>query len=112
MYRLSLIVEDVFRKFLPEATKAGIQLNLDFPDPTKKVKNPERLKASLEKNVDSALKRAKKGEVSIKVLKDRIEIFDSGTVLSLPAKSLLQASDRVKVSSRVGFGTKVTISLD
>lgn len=109
MYRLSLIINEVYNKYLPLATKAGIQLNLDFPDPTQKVKNPEKVKKDLEKHVDSALKRTLKGEVSIGVFKDRIEIKDSGTVLSEPAKTLLEMNEHIKVSSRVGFGTKVTI---
>ena len=112
MYRLSLIINEIYNKYLPLATKAGIQLNLDFPDTTTKVKNPEKIKKDLDEYVDSALKRAIKGEVSINVFKNRIEIKDSGTVLSAPAKNLLQFNEHIKVTSRVGFGTKVTIKFD
>lgn len=109
MYRLSLVINEVYNKYLPLATKAGVQLNLDFPDPTAKVKNPERIKKALDDNIDSALKRTLKGEVSINVFKDRVEVRDSGTVLSAPAKALLEINEHIKVSSKVGFGTKVTI---
>lgn len=109
MYRLSLIINEIYNKYLPLATKAGIQLNLDFPDPTTKVKNPEKVKKALDEYVDSALNRTIKGEVSINVFKNRIEIKDSGTVLSKPAKNLLEFNDHIKITSRVGFGTKVTI---
>lgn len=109
MYRLSLVINEVYNKYLPLATKAGVQLNLDFPDPTAKVKNPEKIKKALDDNIDSALKRTLKGEVSINVFKDRVEVRDSGTVLSAPAKALLEINEHIKVSSKVGFGTKVTI---
>ncbi|MBQ2660118.1 HAMP domain-containing histidine kinase [Candidatus Saccharibacteria bacterium] len=109
MYRLSLVINEIYNKYLPLATKAGISLNLDFPDSTMKVKNPEKLKKALDENLDSALKRTIKGEVSLNVFSDRIEIRDSGTVLSAPAKALLEMNEHIKVSSRVGFGTKVTI---
>ena len=109
MYRLSLVINEVYNKYLPLATKAGVQLNLDFPDPTAKVKNPEKIKKALDDNIDSALKRTLKGEVSINVFKDRVEVRDSGTVLSAPAKVLLEINEHIKVSSKVGFGTKVTI---
>ncbi len=109
MYRLSLIINEIYNKYLPLATNAGIQLNLDFPDTTTKVKNPEKVKKDLEEHLDSALKRTLKGEVSVNVFKNRIEIKDTGTVLSAPAKNLLQFNDHIKVTSRVGFGTKVTI---
>lgn len=109
MYRLSLVINEVYNKYLPLATKAGVQLNLDFPDPTAKVKNPEKIKKALDDNIDLALKRTLKGEVSINVFKDRVEVRDSGTVLSAPAKALLEINEHIKVSSKVGFGTKVTI---
>lgn len=109
MYRLSLVINEIYNKYLPLATKAGVQLNLDFPDPTAKISEPEKIKKALDKQVDSALKRAIKGEVSINVFKDRIEIRDSGTILSAPAKSLLEFNEHIKITSRVGFGTKVTI---
>lgn len=110
MYRLSLIINDIYNKYLPLATKAGIQLNLDFPDTTTKVKDPKRVKDDLEKQVGSAVKRTIKGEVSIQVSEGKIVIRDTGTVLSEPAKALLETSEHIKVTSRVGFGTRVTIS--
>ena len=110
MYRLSLVIDEIYNKYLPEAVKAGVQFNLDFPDRTTKIKDPEKIKKVLDVHVGSAMKRTKKGEISIFVSKNKIEIRDSGTVLSGPAKALLDASDHVKVTSRVGFGTKVLIS--
>ena len=111
MYRLSLVINEIYNKYLPLAERAGISLNLDFPDPTVKVKEPEKVKAHLDKHIDSALKRTIKGEISINVSRGKIILKDTGTVLSQPMIALL-TSEHVSVKSRVGFGTTVTISFD
>ncbi len=110
MYRLSLIISEVYNKYLPLAEKGRVALNLDFSDTTKTVDDPEAIKADLEKHLGSALDRSVSGEVSIAVESDAIIITDSGTTLSKPLCSLLSRG-RVNVTSRVGFGTTVRISL-
>lgn len=110
MYRLSLIISEVYNKYLPLAEKGRVALNLDFSDTTKTVDDPEAIKADLEKHLGSALDRSISGEVSIAVEPDAIIITDSGTTLSKPLCSLLSRG-RVNVTSRVGFGTTVRISL-
>lgn len=109
MYRLSLIIGEVYNKYLPLAEKSQITLNLDFPDATTTI-DDEQLQAELDQQLNSALKRAPRGEVSIKVTREAIIIHDSGTTLSMPACKLL-SHGRVLVKSRVGFGTDVYISL-
>lgn len=110
MYRLSFIINEIYQKYLPLAEQAGITLNLDFPDPTQKVKEPSRIKKHLNDHLDSAIKRNYKGEISVSVHKDKIVIKDTGTVLSKPTIALLENS-HVSIKSRVGFGTTVTILL-
>ncbi len=111
MYRLSLVISEVYNKYLPLAEKAGITLNLDFPDTTQEVKDPEKLKNELDKQLESALGRSIKGEITIEVKKGQIVIRDTGTVLSKPMCEILENSERITVTSRVGFGTKVVIDL-
>ena len=108
MYRLSLIINEIYNKYLPLAEKAGITLNLDFPDPTTKIKEPEKIKNKLDSHMKSALGRTVKGEIAISVYSDKIVISDTGTVLSKPMIAML-SSEKVSVKSRVGFGTTVTI---
>lgn len=110
MYRLSFVISEIYNKYLPLAEKAGISLNLDFPDTTQKIKEPSRVKKHLDTHVDSALKRTLKGEICIEVKKGCVIVRDTGTVLSKPMIEML-SNEHVKVSSRVGFGTTVTISL-
>lgn len=111
MYRLSFVIDEIYNKYLPLAEKAGISLNLDFPDPTIKIKEPSKIKAHLDKHVGAAFNRTIKSELSIHVARGKIIIKDDGTVLSKPMIALL-SSDRVSVKSKVGFGTTVTINLD
>lgn len=110
MYRLSFVISEIYNKYLPLAEKAGISLNLDFPDTTQKIKEPSRVKKHLDDSMDSALKRTIKGEIKIEVKKNHIIVRDTGTVLSKPMCELI-SGEHVKVVSRVGFGTTVTISL-
>ena len=110
MYRLSLIISEVYNKYLPLAEKGGISLNLDFSDTTKTVANPITIKEELDKHLSSALSRSERGEIGISVEQDAIVITDSGTIISKPICTLL-SKGRVSVSSRVGFGTTVRISL-
>ena len=51
MYRLSLVINEIYNKYLPEAMKAGISFNLDFPDTTLRIKSPSRVKKSLDEHV-------------------------------------------------------------
>ena len=111
MYRLSLIISEVYNKYLPLAEKAGVTLNLDFPDTTQEVKEPEKVKKELDEQIGSALKRTIKGEVAVEVKKGQIVIRDTGTVLSRPVCEMLSKNERISVTSRVGFGTKVIIRL-
>ncbi len=108
MYRLSLIISEIYNKYLPLAEKDGIILNLDFSDTTKEITDPERIKKFLDEHLDSTLKRSDKGEVTIGVDKDAITVTDSATTLSRTACALL-SNRYIDVVSRVGFGTTVKI---
>lgn len=110
MYRLSLIISEIYNKYLPLAEKEGIILNLDFSDTTKEITDPDRIKRYLDDNLSSTLKRSDRGEVTIGVDKTSITITDSATTLSHTACALL-SNRYIEVSSRVGFGTTVKIFL-
>ena len=110
MYRLSLIISEIYNKYLPLAEKDGVILNLDFSDTTKEIADPERVKQYLDKHLDSTLKRSDRGEVTISVDKGAIVITDSATTLSRAACALL-SNRYIEASSRVGFGTTIKIFL-
>lgn len=108
MYRLSLIISEIYNKYLPLAEKDGIILNLDFSDATKEIADPERVKKFLDEHLSSTLQRSDKGEVTIGVDKSAITITDSATTLSHAACALL-SNRYIDVTSHVGFGTTVKI---
>lgn len=108
MYRLSIIINEIYLKYLPLAAKAGLTLNLDFPDTTIQVQDGEKIKKDVEKTIRSALSKSIKGEITIAVSKGKIVITDTGTVLSKTLINMLE-NDHIEIKSRVGFGTVVTI---
>ena len=110
MYRLSLIISEVFNKYLPLADQAKVQLNLDFSDTTQQVAHPEAVKHDLDQQLSSALQHTVGGEISVAVTDRAITITDVATVLS-PAACALLSNRRVTVKSRTGFGTTITIQL-
>lgn len=110
MGKLSTVINELYQKYQPLASAAKIKLNLDIrSDET--VDDEKALSADLEKQLDSALKRAPQGQIKISVQDKKVTISDNGTILSKPICELL-SSDRVQVKSRVGFGTKVSINLN
>lgn len=111
MYRLSLIISEVYNKFLPLAEKNGIQLNLDLIDSDVVTEELTGIKDDVEKAISEAIGRSAQGEIAIQVNKKEIIISDTGTTLSRPVCTLLSGK-YIDVSSRVGFGTKVRISLE
>lgn len=111
MYRLSLIINEVYNKFLPLAEKNGIQLNLDLIDSDVVTEELTGIKDDVEKAISEAIGRSAQGEIAIQVNKKEIIISDTGTTLSRPVCALLSGK-YINVSSRVGFGTKVRISLE
>lgn len=110
MQRLSIVISEVYNKYLPFTSKNGIQLNLDFPDSTQEVEDSTAIKETLEQHLESAINRTNSGHINIAVGKDAIKITDSGTILSKPICRLL-SNGRIEVKSRVGFGTTATIFL-
>lgn len=110
MQRLSIVISEIYNKYLPLANQHGIQLNLDFPDSTLEINDSEAVKQALDNHLGSTLKRAEHGHITISVGKDAIKITDSGTILSKTICQLL-SKGHLTVKSRVGFGTTATISL-
>lgn len=108
MYRISAIIEDAFREFLPLAEKRRIGFDIDFPDPTIRISRPSIVRTPLFKQLPLAIERAQK-HVSFAVKKSEIIIRDDGIALTPAATKELSSNENVTVKSRVGFGTEVRI---
>lgn len=111
MHRLSSVIGEIYNKYLPLFENTQVQLNLDFPNTTQEVSDPEEVKANLDAQLQSALSRTKKGNITIAVRDHAIIISDSDTVLSKPVCALL-SNAHTEVKSRVGFGTTIKIKLN
>ncbi len=107
-------IHDLYNKVLPIAQNSGVELNLDYSDPSNLDIDVEtddpKLKAELEEELKNAITRTNSGSVKLKVSKGVVTISDTGTVLSRPLCEAL-SHGRVSVKSRVGFGTSIDISL-
>lgn len=107
-------IHSLYNKILPIAEKSGVELNLDYADPATVEIDVEaddpKLKAELEEEIKNAITRTNSGNIKIKVANGAVTISDTGTVLSRPLCESL-SHGRVKVKSRVGFGTSIDISL-
>lgn len=114
MFRLSLIINEIYNKYLPLAEKSNISLNLDFCDPTQTIDTPESIQDDLEKHLNSLIKNHRNGdrsEIKLSVRKNAITITDNQTILSKTLCNLL-SGEHITVKSRIGFGTTVTIPLN
>ena len=100
MYRLSLIISEVFNKYLPLADQAKVQLNLDFSDTTQQVAHPEAVKHDLDQQLSSALQHTVGGEISVAVTNRAITITDAATVLSPAASTDPQPAPKPQSRSR------------
>ena len=111
MYRLSVIIEEIYQKYAPLAERRGLRFNLDFPDLTRRIERPSSVRKPLEALMPGAVKRAER-EVSLMVAKDYIIVRDDGVALAPDAVcELSEGFENVSAKSRVGFGTEVKIRL-
>ncbi len=111
MERVSEVINNIYQKYLPIAKQFGITLDLDFPDITLTVHEKERIKESVDKHMRLAVDRSKNtknARIIIAVRPGKITITDNGTTFSKSTSELI-SSEHIKVKSRVGFGTTVTI---
>jgi len=109
MYRISAIIEDAFREYLPLAEKRRVGFDIDFPDPTLRVERPSVVRKPLFEQLPLAIKRANR-RVSLAVTRTGVLIRDDGVALSPASAKELSSDENVTVKSRVGFGTEVRIS--
>lgn len=108
MERIADTINKIYQKYLPIVKRLGVSLDIDFPDTTLTIGEKSRIEKELDKSVKNAVSRARGGRITIAVRPSKIVVTDDGTTLSKAACELL-SSDHVKVKSRVGFGTTVTI---
>ena len=108
MEKISGIVSDLCKSYLPKIKAVGISFDLDFPDTTITVENKKQVKDNLEKSIKSAIKRSKDGSIKLTVKTGEIILEDTGTIIDKATCKKL-TTEHFIVKSRVGFGTTFTI---
>ncbi len=108
MEKISEVVSDLCKSYLPKIRAVGITFDIDFPDTTITVENKKEIKEHLEKSMKSAIKRSKNGSIKLSVKKGEIKLEDTGTIIDKATCKKL-TSEHFIVKSRVGFGTTFTI---
>lgn len=108
MERISETINKIYQKYLPIVKKMGITLDIDFPDTTLTIRERARVERDLDKTLKNAVERTKHGRIIVAVRPGQITVSDNGTILSKTTCDLL-STEHIKVKSRVGFGTTVTI---
>jgi len=110
MKRLSLLISDVYNKYLPVSEDQKVELNLNITSLDSEVKDADEVQAHLDEQLHHLLKKSRRhGVISIGVQDDYIILRDSETILS-PLICRTLSHGRVEVKSRVGFGTTIYIS--
>lgn len=108
MERINETINKIYLKYSVVAKKNGTTLDIDFPDVTLTVDNKERIEKALEKAIKDAIKRSRGGKITIAVRKGKITVSDDGKTLNKIDQEKM-SSEFVKIKSRIGFGTSVTI---
>lgn len=108
MGKISEIVSDILKNYLPKIKAVGISFDLDFPDTTIAVDSVENIKKGIEKGLKISIKHSKKGCVKLTIKKDEVILSDTGLVIDKTTCKKL-STEHFVVKSRVGFGTTFTI---
>lgn len=109
MKRLSILISDIYNKYLPLSKNQHIELNLGVIDSDSEVIDAEEVEAHLDEQLQQLLKKSRNhGAISLGIEKGNIIIHDSETILS-PLACAGLSHGRVEVKSRVGFGTTIRI---
>lgn len=111
MNNLANSLYQLYQQFLPIAKKCEIQLDLDLGKAANvQIEASDELMQEIGDELTSALTRSQDTHLSITASYNHIKLHDPDTVLS-PAICQALTTDRVHVTSRVGFGTTITIDL-
>lgn len=108
--KLAEVISPIYLKFLPRLSKKGHLLDLDLRYPNLQISHPEKLSVPLTFYLSFIEKEGRSAHITISSTENSLIIKDESTILT-PDQSPIFKADGVKVSSRLGFGTKLIISL-
>lgn len=114
MKQISLLISDIYNKYLPLSKDRNVELNLSAVDTASELdaaSDIEEIQENLDEHMQKLLNKSRHhGVISLGIQQDYIVIRDSDTILS-PLMTAALSHGRVEVKSRVGFGTTIYISI-
>lgn len=111
MITLENVINPIFLKFSGRFAKRGHSLDLDLRYPNLAIDHPEKVSVPLTFYLSFIEKEGRHTRVTISSTRASVIIKDIETVLT-PEQLGLFKTDAISASSRLGFGTKITIPLE
>lgn len=108
---ISAIILPIYQKYTPKFAKIGGKVDLAIKDPSLSVKNPKMTEVTIINVLSVILKNTKKPHLIISGTDKYLIIKEENTLLDADFKAKITELEGVKVSSRIGFGTKIQFPL-
>ena len=111
MSSISLIILPIYQKYAPRLSKIGGIIDLSIKDPSISVKSPRTPEAFITDFFNYVLKNTKKPHLLISSTDKYLIIKEENTLLDENLKMRFSQYKDLKISSRIGFGTKLQFPL-
>lgn len=111
MSSISSIVLPIYQKYSSRIAKQGGLIDLSIKDPSLSVKNPKTTEKHLIDFITYIQKNTLKPHLIISGTDKYLIVKEENTFLEPDYKGSLSNIEGVKVSSRIGFGTKIQFPL-
>lgn len=111
MSSISSIILPIYQKYAPRLSKIGGIIDLSIKDPSLSVKSPRTSEAFITDYLNFVLKNTKKPHLLISSTDKYLIIKEENTLLDTNSKLKFSQLEGLKISSRIGFGTKLQFPL-
>ncbi len=108
---ISKVILPIYQKYAPKFAKIDGSIDLGIKDPSLSVKNPKMTEVTIINTLAFILKSTKKPHLLISATDKYLIIKGENTLLDPDFKEKLTETEGIKVSSRIGFGTKIQFPL-
>lgn len=112
MSSISSIILPIYQKYASRISKQGGTIDLSIKDPSLSVKNPKKTERTIISFINFTISNTRKPHIIISGTDKYLIIKDENTLLEPDFKTKITDIDsNIKVSSRIGFGTKLQFPL-
>lgn len=111
MSSISSIILPIYQRYAPKLAKIGGTIDLSIMDPSLSVKSPKTTEITITNTIIFILKTTKKPHLIFTATDKYLILKEENTLLEPDFKAKITETEGVKVSSRIGFGTKIQFPL-